>query len=126
MKTVLITDDEPALLELYHTEFRQAGYAVMTAPNAPAALKVLETQPIDCIVMDIRMPENDGLEAISEIRRSQHGIPIVLNTAYESYKNDFHSWLADAYVVKSPDVTKLIDTVDRVLGGRGDESATTR
>ncbi len=125
MKRILITDDEPALLELYNAEFRRAGYDVVTAGNAPAALHALETHSVDCIIMDIRMPGDDGLAAISEIRRSRQGIPIILNTAYESYKNDFHSWLADAYVVKSPDVAKLIDTVNRILGEVGDQQTTT-
>jgi len=116
MKTVLITDDEVALLELYDEEFRRAGYRVMTAPSAREALAIIEKQPVDCIVMDIRMPGEDGLDAVSEIRRKRQQVPIVLNTAYSSYKNDFHTWLADAYVVKSPDVSELLETVDRVLG----------
>ncbi len=117
MKTVLIADDETALLELYNAEFRRAGYEVKTARHARDALNIVKSQPIDCVVMDIRMPGENGLEAVSEIRRIHRELPIILNTAYDSYKNDFHSWLADAYVVKSPDVTELINTVDRVLGG---------
>jgi len=117
MKTILIADDESALLELYDEEFRRAGYNVKTAQGASDAVAIVESHPIDCVVMDIRMPGEDGLEAVSKIRRLNRELPIVLNTAYDSYKNDFHTWLADAYVVKSPDVSELIETVDRVLGG---------
>lgn len=117
MKTVLIADDEAALLELYDEEFRRAGYQVKTALHAREALDVVENHEVDCVIMDICMPGEDGLEAVSKIRRTHRELPIVLNTAYDSYKNDFHSWLADAYVVKSPDVSELIDTVDRILGG---------
>ena len=116
MKTVLITDDESALLELYDVEFRRAGYAVKTALTAREALDIVGCEPVDCVVMDIRMPGENGLDAISEIRRTNRELPIVLNSAYGSHKNDFHSWLADAYVVKSPDVSELIRTVDRILG----------
>jgi len=115
-KTVLIADDETALLELYDEEFRRAGYQVKTAQDAHGALAIVESQPVDCVIMDIRMPGEDGLEAVSKIRQLNRELPIVLNTAYDSYKNDFHTWLADAYVVKSPDVAELIQTVDRVLG----------
>lgn len=120
MKTVLIADDESALLELYDEEFRRAGYEVMTAQDASNALAIVESRPVDCVVMDIRMPGEDGLEAVSKIRRLHRELPIVLNSAYGSYKNDFHTWLADAYVVKSPDVSALIKVVDRVLGGEGE------
>jgi len=116
MKTVLIADDEVALLELYDEEFRRAGYLVKTAPSAREALAIFEDEPVDCVVMDISMPGEDGLDAVSEIRKQKHDVPIILNTAYSSYKNDFHTWLADAYVVKSPDVSELLATVDRVLG----------
>jgi CheY-like chemotaxis protein len=116
MKTVLIADDETALLELYDEEFRRAGYQVKTAPSAREALEIIENQSVDCVVMDIKMPGEDGLDAVSEIRKMKNDIPIVLNTAYSSYKNDFHTWLADAYVVKSPDISELLETVDRVLG----------
>ena len=116
MKTVLIADDEAALLELYTDEFSRAGYVVKTAQTASDALAVVDSEPLDCVIMDIRMPGEDGLVAVSEIRRKKRSLPIILNSAYSSYKNDFHSWLADAYVVKSPDVSDLLGTVDRILG----------
>ena len=116
MKTVLITDDESALLELYDAEFRRAGYDVRTALTAREALDIVDREPVDCVVMDIRLPGENGLDAISEIRRKRRELPIVLNSAYSSHKSDFHSWLADAYIVKSPDIAELIDTVDRILG----------
>jgi len=116
MRTVLIADDETALLELYDEEFRRAGYSVKIAQSAREALAIIDNQPVDCVVMDIRMPGEDGIDAVCEIRDKKRELPIVLNTAFSSYKSDFHSWLADAYVVKSPDVSELIATVDRVLG----------
>jgi len=118
MKTVLITDDESALLELYDIEFRRAGYAVKTALSAREALDIVNREPVDCVVMDIRLPGENGLDAVSEIRRKNRDLPIVLNTAYGSHKSDFHSWLADAYIVKSPDVSELIHTVNQILGGQ--------
>jgi len=116
MKTVLIADDETALLELYDKEFRRAGYSVKVAESAQQALEIISKQPVDCVIMDIRMPGEDGIDAVCKIRDQKRDLPIVFNTAFGSYKNDFHSWLADAYVVKSPDVSELINTVDRILG----------
>ena len=89
MKTVLIADDEAALLELYNEEFSRAGYMVKTARTARDAVTTVVNEPVDCVVMDIRMPGEDGLDAVSEIRRKKRELPIVLNSAYTSYKNDF-------------------------------------
>ncbi len=49
----------------------------------------------------------DGLEAMGIILSKHKGIPIIINTAYGNYKDNFMSWLADAYIIKSSDLTEL-------------------
>ena len=68
-----------------------------------------------CIVLDIRMPGMDGIEGMQRILAAGKRCPIVLNTAYTSYKDNFLTWSADAYVVKSSDTQPLIDTVKRLI-----------
>jgi two-component SAPR family response regulator len=57
----------------------------------------------------------DGLEAIGKIIELNKNIPIIINSAYSTYKDDFMSWAADAYVVKSSDLTQLKKTIRVVL-----------
>ena len=57
----------------------------------------------------------DGLEAMGIILSKHKGIPIIINTAYGNYKDNFMSWLADAYIMKSSDLTELKNKIEELL-----------
>lgn len=118
MSKVLIVDDEPHLRLLYETELRRAGYETMTATNAAQGLEFVETMKPDLVILDIRMAGMDGIEALQRIIERDNSIPVVLNTAFSSYKDNYLTWAADAYVTKSSDVTTLVETVHDVLEAR--------
>ncbi len=115
MKRVLIVDDEPHLRLLYETELRRAGFETMTAANAEQGLEFVDTMHPDLVVLDIRMAGMDGVEALQRILDRDNTIPVVLNTAYSSYRENFMTWAADAYVTKSSDTAELIETVKELL-----------
>ena len=115
MKRILIVEDEDALCLLYKEELAQEGYEVTTAGNAEEALAALKREPFDLIVTDIRMPGRDGVELITEIMGLRKDIPIIINTAYQSYKQDFMTWAADAYVVKSSSLVELKSKIKEIL-----------
>lgn len=114
-KTILIVDDEPNIRLLYKDEFTKEGYAVAEAENGLAALQLLEKQDVHLIVLDIQMPVMDGLDFLTNLRKSDHKIPVVLCTAYGQHKQDLVSWAADRYVVKSGDLTELKNSVKELL-----------
>jgi DNA-binding response OmpR family regulator len=118
MSTILIVDDEKYILKLYEQEFRHDGYSVVTANSGLEALQKLESQPVDLVIMDIRMPELDGVETLKRIMESSSKPPIILNSAYTSYKDNFLTWAAAAYVVKSSDVTELKLKAKEILESR--------
>ena len=60
----------------------------------------------------------DGIEALQRILERNNSIPVVLNTAFSSYRDNYLTWAADAYVTKSSDVTELLDTVKNILDER--------
>jgi two-component SAPR family response regulator len=62
---------------------------------------------VDLVVLDIKMEGRNGLESLSDFRRVNKDLPIILNSAYSTYKSDFQSWLADAYLVKSSNLEEL-------------------
>ncbi len=115
MSKILIVDDEPHLRLLYETELRRAGYETMTASNAQQGLEFVETMKPDLVVLDIRMAGMDGIEALQRILERDNSIPVVLNTAFSSYRDNYLTWAADAYVTKSADITELVKTVDELL-----------
>ena len=118
MNKVLIVDDEPHLRLLYETELRRAGYETMTASNAMQGLEFVETMKPDLVILDIRMAGMDGIEALQRILERDNSIPVVLNTAFSSYRDNYLTWAADAYVTKSSDVTELVSTVTDLLDSK--------
>jgi DNA-binding response OmpR family regulator len=87
----------------------------MTVYDAEQALEVLNRERFDLIITDIRMPGRDGVELITQILGLRKDIPIIINTAYQSYKEDFMTWAADAYIVKSSSLQELKSKIKELL-----------
>jgi DNA-binding NtrC family response regulator len=112
---ILIVDDEENIRFLYEQELLDEGYEIILARDGKECLEMVKQQAPDLIILDIRMPRMDGLEAIGKIIEINKDIPIIINSAYPTYKDDFMSWAADAYVVKSYDLDSLKITIRDVL-----------
>jgi len=115
-KTILIVDDEERLVSLVEAYLTQEGYRVLTASNGRQALEVtLEEQP-DLIVLDVMMPEMDGLEFMRHYRQ-RHDTPIILLTArVESDDKVIGLELgADDYVTKPFRPRELLARIRAVL-----------
>jgi len=119
VKKILVVEDDESQRLLYHDELAEAGYEVMLAANGREALKQLDKGAPDLIILDIVMPVMDGMETLGRIIREYRDVPIILNTAYSSYRDDFMSWGADAYVVKSSNLAELKAKVREIIGGPG-------
>ena len=115
MKTILVVDDDEAIRTLLQEELEDEGYKVLIATNARDALKMVAAEPLDLVVLDIRMPGMDGLEALPRILGLKEGLPVIMNTAYSQYQDSFMSWAADAYVVKSSDLTELKEKIKELV-----------
>jgi len=115
MKTILVVDDDEAIRTLLQEELEEEGYKVLIATNARDALKMVASEALDLVVLDVRMPGMDGLEALPRILGIKEGLPVIMNTAYSQYQDSFMSWAADAYVVKSSDLTELKDKIKELV-----------
>jgi two-component system, response regulator, stage 0 sporulation protein F len=116
MKTILVVDDDDSIRRLIELELQDEGYQVLTASNAMDALKMVQSENLDLVILDIRMPGMDGLEALPRILGLKEGLKVILNTAYSQYQESFMSWAADAYIIKSADLTELKAKVKELLG----------
>ncbi|MFH2055539.1 MAG: response regulator [bacterium] len=114
-KAIMCVDDEVNLLTLYERELSDSGFEVHTCRDVSSALSSLERQPVDLVILDIKLAEEDGLNLLEKIRRQHRDLPVILHTAYPVYKQDFHSWLADDYLVKSADLTPLKTKIRELL-----------
>ena len=112
---LLVADDEKNLRELYRMDLEGEGYEVETAANAGEVLQKMEGGDFDLIVLDIQMPGMSGIDLLQKIMARDKRQPVILNTAYPSYRDNFMTWPAEAYVVKSADTTELKQAIKRVL-----------
>jgi DNA-binding response OmpR family regulator len=113
--TILVVDDEDHIRKLYEKELTEEGYQVRTATRGEEALKIAESQPPDVVILDIKLEGQNGLEILGNLRKINPNLPIILNSAYSIYKSDFHSWLADAYLVKSPNLEELKSKIRELI-----------
>jgi len=117
--TLLVVEDNMHQRLLYEEEFKDEGYRVLTACDGREALQMARDTHPDLVLLDINMPVMDGLDTLGKLLEIDHRIPVVIHTAYPGYQDSFTSWSADAYVVKSSDLTELKQTVHRLLARKG-------
>jgi len=114
-KRILIVEDDASQRLLYSEEMKEEGYEPITAKDGKEAMQILKKIKPDLIVLDIVMPVMDGMEALGRIIGKHKDIPIILYSSYPHYKDDFMSWMADAYLTKSSDLTELKETIKNLL-----------
>ena len=75
-KTILIADDDRQILALCKLAFERCGYRVLLADNGFGALQHLASEHVDAVLLDVLMPEKDGLETLVEIRQQDGNLPV--------------------------------------------------
>jgi len=119
-KRILIVDDDENARALCERELRDTGYGTHSTSSGSEALQFINSNPqVDLIVLDIKMPSMDGMEVLKKLRARQINIPVILYSDYSAYKGNFLTWLADAYLVKSSDLTELKEKVKELLNLSG-------
>src|SRR5215471_9291036 len=116
MSTILIIDAEPRIAAIAGDYLRHAGYAVVTAETGAGGLERLQSERPALVVLDLRLPDMDGIEAARAIRRVSD-VPIVMLTA-RAEESDRLLGLeagADDYVVKPFSPRELVARVRAVL-----------
>lgn len=112
---ILLVDDDPDTRELVTMMFSGSGHKLLTAASGKAALNLLEHEKVDLILLDIMMPELDGLMMLESVRRYS-AAPILMLTALSDPRIMEQSYLlgADDYIVKPFTKSKLLERVERM------------
>jgi CheY-like chemotaxis protein len=111
---LLVVDDDNNHRALLQQELEDAGYAVVPACSGQEALELAKKHKPDMVILDIEMPELDGLDTMGMMLALYKDLAVILYTAYSTYMDEFRSWAADAYVMKSGDLTTLKETIIKV------------
>jgi DNA-binding response OmpR family regulator len=118
MMKILIVDDNENFRILCRYELEDAGYEVVMAETAARGMESFRKEKPDLVVLDIKLPDMDGLELLGRIKEINNDVPVIMHTAFD-YMYDLACDASDAYVVKSADFRELKSRIAQVIKGRG-------
>jgi two-component system, cell cycle response regulator DivK len=118
-KTILIVEDEEIIRYFFDVSLRPTNATLLFANNGYEGIeKALNTESIDCVLMDIRMPITDGYEAMKAIRKEKKDLPIIVQTAY-ALAHDRKKALeagCNEYIAKPVKIDTLFSILAKYLG----------
>ncbi|TYO95932.1 response regulator [Desulfallas thermosapovorans] len=124
MKRILIIDDEEGMCWALDKLLTQDGYEVMTTTSGHEGLGIFSSNPVDLVLLDIKMAESNGLEILEQIRKIDSNVPVLIMTGYSSMSIALEAMDrgATGYLTKPLKTTNLRETVRRLLSGESVES----
>lgn len=117
--TIAIIDDEPNIRMILQRGLERTGFRVRTASSAVAGLQVLLEDPADLLVLDVRLPDADGIECLPRLQEAANGAPVLVITAYEEEGLKARALSAGAAEVlfKPFDLDMFVQTAVRLSSG---------
>ncbi|MBF7114989.1 response regulator transcription factor [Pediococcus pentosaceus] len=116
-KTILVVDDEPAIVTLITYNLEQANYQVVSVDNGLDAVEIVQKGLVDFVIMDLMLPQLDGIEATKRIRKFDEQIPIIMLTAKTSQVDKILGLElgADDYITKPFSPQELLSRIKVIL-----------
>lgn len=117
MANILIVDDEQSYRQLLSLVFEEQGNSIRTAMNGRQALELLQAEPSDVIISDVKMPDMDGIEMLRAVRETLPDVGVILMTAFASVETAREAFKlgADDFIQKPFDVEELKLIVRKTL-----------
>ena len=119
-KTIMVVDDNPDIVTIVKTILEGKGYAVQSAYSGQEVFNLLGEKNPDLIVLDIMMPQMDGLEVLTRLKAESATakIPVILLTAKVQYEDVLGGYKmgADYYITKPFTSTQLLNGITLLLG----------
>jgi len=114
---VLLVDDEPDIVEVIQDRLEAYGFTVITAGTGVEALRKLSVEKFDGVLLDVKMPEMGGIEALAEIRKRDTKIPVIIITSSSTREAaiDAIAKGANEYILKPFEWEELKSKVQRVF-----------
>jgi two-component system response regulator HydG len=116
-ESILVVDDEQSHRTMLKAVLTKEGYDISEADDGVSALKAVESESFDLILMDIRMTDMDGIEALGQIKKMSPSIPVIMMTAYASIKTAVEALKSGAYdyLTKPLDIDELRILIKKAL-----------
>lgn len=115
--TILVVDDEKNILRSLSTALKIEGYAVLTAQEGEEALRLIEEKPIDLVMLDVWMPEMDGLEALKRIMKIRPDLVVIMMSGQATIEAAVKATKLGAYdfIEKPISIEKISLTIENTL-----------
>ncbi len=120
MQTVLVVDDEIAIRETLAQILGYEDYRVLTAASGPEALNLLQEQPANLLLVDIKMPDMDGFEVLARVQKDHPELPVIVISGHGDIQTAVQAVKAGAYdfLEKPLDRSRLLVTIQNCLAHR--------
>ncbi len=117
---ILHVDDDPDIRLLISASLHEFGYVVATAGTVAEGLELAERIKFDLFILDVRLPDGNGIELCQKVNELQPGVPVLYYSAYASDEEQEAalSVCGDAYLKKPVSATVLEKTIAELLEGR--------
>jgi two-component system nitrogen regulation response regulator NtrX len=118
MTLILVVDDVPALAEQYAYDLKRlGGYDTLVAGGGRAALDLLTREPVDCMILDLEMPDLDGFDVLRAMEEGGVGVPVIVYTGTGSYDRCVQAVRLGAYgfIDKDEPMERVVQEVARAL-----------
>ncbi len=120
MRTILIADDEKNMRWALKRALNKFDYTIIEAEDGEQAVEMFRQEYPDLVLLDVKMPKIDGMEALKEMMSEREGVPVIVMTAHGSFDSakEAIKYGALDYIIKPFDLDKLIHQVNRALDVR--------
>src|SRR6056297_2091174 len=114
---ILVTDDEKSIRNALREILEFEGYIVLEADNGKSALEIIENERVDLVMLDIKMKGMDGIEVLSEIKKREKNLPVIMISGHGTIKIAVEATKSGAYdfLEKPPDLNRLLISIRNAL-----------
>lgn len=114
-KKIIVADDNLELCNVLRTILEEEGYEVDFVHDGFSLVKYLkDVQDVDVVILDLVMPERGGISVFETVRSVSPASKLIIYTAYADYRNSIFAREADAFIDKTEDVEKLLETIKKL------------
>ena len=114
---ILIVDDDKEVLNTLQRILQKRDYQVFTCDKPTQALEMLQSQPMDLILSDLKMPEMNGIQFLYQVKQDHPAIPVILVTGFGSIDSAVKTiqWGGFDYLQKPFEAKKIYEVIERAL-----------
>lgn len=125
MRHILVVDDKPNMVKTLGLVLRREGYEITTATRAQEAVEIAENRKLDLLITDLKMPDMDGLELMSELKSRGHGIPFIVISGFGTIERAVEAMKMGAidFITKPFNKDMLRHKISNYFGTVGEQAA---